>query len=428
MGILRNYHIENRCGRGFTQIDNQPLDGIDELSFIACCIWIKLLRNKNGWELKWENFEKKHGISNDARIKGLKELTEKGYYLEDKYRDGRIWKYNYFVFEYPLTLEEQNIFKEKIFPILRNVNSEFQIRLSDFGFPKCTQYYNNTNINNTNLNNIEDNKAEINFRSLDSSENFNNENITCNHDSETNLTFSKKHDLQNNMENSGGDTNLNKTIQPVTIPKKSKSTKTHKGIVDGKVSRNAMEVAMAQPKQSVNVVLNGTGAYAMGGMTEETKLKHQEKDTLMEIQDKLYDLNAKNAIRKNTQNSRKEKIFGLIKKEFTGDLQKVLLNYMEFYIESGKKMIEVNYRAFLEKLNKLSNGDEQKKIEIVKTSLSNCWLEIFPLNEKNNNKTNYKSNATPQFIFEQEDKQKEEYEESDYYTAATDENGNLLMF
>lgn len=438
-------NVEIVLEKDFTQTPNKPLSGKEELSWDACTLLTKCAKNKSGWIIDWGLFEEIHGISKQRRITALKELKDKKYCVEKTYMEGKVHCYVYYFSKLPM---QEELFEylletpyEQIPKILDTITIEkiLKIRISQSSKRDCVNeiaknapYSNNIISNNINLNNTNKKQAEIYFRSgdqEDSLNNINHEHETCSHDSTDNDTFSEKLDkTQNNMENFGGDTNLNKSLQSVTTPKSpkiTKSTRCVKGVdANGNTTRNKMEVEKAKGEVPVNDILNEVGGKALGQQTEIEQQINRSQKVANETKQALTDLkaeNAKAAIRKNTKSKRKDKISKLVKEDFQGDLQNAMLNYIDFFIESGKKMLEGNYRALVQKLDDLSKGDEQKKLEIINNSLRNCWLDLYDIKQDNKTKYDKSKTETPQFLFEDDSNKV-------LGKAVRDEFGNVITF
>ena len=58
---------------------------------------------------------------------------------------------------------------------------------------------------------------------------------------------------------------------------------------------------------------------------------------------------------------------------------------------------EFAVKQLLKRLDKLSNGDEEKKIEILSQSIVNSYRGIFPLKEENNNYQRQSNNSFNNF-------------------------------
>lgn len=97
----------------------------------------------------------------------------------------------------------------------------------------------------------------------------------------------------------------------------------------------------------------------------------------------------------------KEKVMVEVKEKVmvTGTLlEKKLDQFYKFRKELKKPVLESSKPELLEKLNKLSSGDESRAIEILSQSISNGWQGIFALNS-NDSKTDKKPeiNATIEY-------------------------------
>lgn len=436
-------NVEIILEKDFTQTPNKPLSGIQELSWDASGVWSKCIKNKSGWSINWDLFEKTHGISKQRRINALKELKDKRYCVEKTYMDGKTHCYVYYFSKLPMSEELVEYLLETPYEQIPNdldvqtIQKILKVWISQSSkrdlvneIAKSTPYINNIITNNTNLKILNEKQAEINFRSVEQENSFNlynhDSHDTCEHDSNNTLTISEKINKHDNMENFGGDTKLHKTSNCVTIPKRAKSTKCNKGLdADGNVTKNKMEVHKAQGEVPLSNILESTSGKKLSNQTVTEQEINRAQKVANETKQLVTDLkfeNAKAAIRKNTKTKRKDKISTLVKKDFSGDLQNAMLNYVDFFIESGKKMLEGNYRALVQKLNELSKGDEKKKLEIVNNSLRNCWLDFYDI--KPQVKQNKKSSNTPQFQFEETNA----VEDDDSCEAATDEFGNVLLF
>ena len=416
--------IDDRTN-GFLQMDNRVVeDNYTDLSVEAYMVLTRCLANISGWQINWKHFQKKYNITNNKRLSALKELISKGHCVMDSWKNGKAWEYNYVFFEIALSEEELEEFTQKILPELRNRNLEFKNKDSKIRILKSAQYIIYNNINKTNLKN---NNSTKNTYVCVSEENFkNNINIndssceTCDMDSPNEMTFSEKHDSNDELGNFGGVTNLNNSQQSVTNPPKVKNGKQFKvKKADGTVSKNKMEYQMSQESKSLSEI-NGNAKGALGKQTDEESALAQSKRLNNQVQETLKEINAKKNVSKKAKQKRENEIFTLIEQDFKDDMKVIVHDYFDFLIQDGRQVYAANYRSMIRILEDLSEGDEKKKRSIVEQSLSRGWQGFYPLLEMKNNTKNNSKTVQPILIPADE----EEPEEIEY----RDENGNLITF
>lgn len=68
-------------------------------------------------------------------------------------------------------------------------------------------------------------------------------------------------------------------------------------------------------------------------------------------------------------------------------IENKIIDFLKFRKELKKPMLEASKAAFLKKLEKLSNGNEEIAIEILEQSMANGWQGIFELKTKKNERT-----------------------------------------
>lgn len=77
-------------------------------------------------------------------------------------------------------------------------------------------------------------------------------------------------------------------------------------------------------------------------------------------------------------------------KHFSDDIEvnKAIKDFIEMRKANKKQMTDRAIELMLEKLEKLSDGDDSLKVKILEQSIANCWQGIFPLNRQtfNNSK------------------------------------------
>ena len=116
--------------------------------------------------------------------------------------------------------------------------------------------------------------------------------------------------------------------------------------------------------------------------------------------------------RKSKADILKEKVMDIVNEESNEELRTVLTDYVDVIFDSGKILVPKQFITLLGTLEEYSDGSDFRKIKIVKNAIQGAYTRFIPLNNKELSKI-----------------KEEEYEDDpDYYTPATDENGNLLMF
>jgi len=413
-------NIEVIIENDYNIVPNKPLSGKHELSWDASGVWVRCIKNVSGWHLNWDTFEKLHGISKQRRIIALKELKKKKYCVEKSFMQGKVPCYVYYFSKLPMVDELVDYLEKTPYELIpkildkETVQKILQILKSKSAYADLhkqiciSTYYNNTNINKTNLNNTNfNNKSQASLGDgVNSSFSFNSNKhdihdtcIQVLHDSAEGSTFSNEID-KTELNSSGASlTKLHNSSQTVTNPVspsiKKKSSKTYKGTnAEGKLTKNKAEVLAAQPKQSLNDVMVEQMGIVAGNQTEDEKaVARQNTETKKQkaASDEIKMEFVKEGIRTKRKTKREGLIFRYIDADFQGELNKVLKDYFTFYISSGKPIQEVNYRYMIQDLEKFSGGDENKKLEIVKRSLTNCWMNFYALKENDKSSSSVKS-------------------------------------
>lgn len=433
MGLLFRDRLEDRTGYGYTTIDNRILsDNYTDLSVDAYMILTRCLSHSSGWQLNWTQFEKKYKITIKRRIRAINELTEKGHFIEDKWRVGRSWYYNYIFFEIAQTKDEIKYFKENFLPKLRMYDCTSTIMDVKFNMHTCT-CTNHTDNNNKEYNNKDNNKKEINNND-DNNENqksrvnnfsLNNSNIhdTCLHVSNTTNIFSEN--KINNEKNIEGDlTNLNNS--PKIAHKQFKGKK-----ADGTTTKNKAEYLAEQGEQPVQDVLANTNAKPLSEQTAEEKaennIRKMTNDTLAKIKEADQRLAYKQQQIKNRENLRIQ-ISKCIDEEYQNEEIALLFKeYISCLTDKGITVTPAQYRLLKRDLENFSLTDEGKKaiLEIaisygvpkLKKTFNSVDFEENRLNPNKGKVTNPIPKPAPQKTLP-----------SKAYELARDEHGNLITF
>lgn len=390
MGKIIKHPIKNRDGRGFLQIDNaliwneiEPRLSLDEYSVLTKCF-----SYSEEWELNWFEFQKRHGISKRRRTRALEGLKKKGYCIEEVHRIGRKWFHVYHFFEKALSEKEQEDFILSVNKKSNSQNKISELRPPNRDFSNTlginNNIFNNNLKNNNKNNNLNNKKENISFSS---EENLYTKDNTCNHDtclhdSLNELTFSDENNNHDNMaENSGSFTNLNNPQQAVSTSVVRKSTRTHKGTLDGEPCKNAVQIRDNQPKVSVREVLEGTDAIQMGEQTEEDKKQAHLQTENNHLKGQLRDIKEKEGKKSGIQ-KRKDKIIELIKKDFPNvEVAKMFEAYIEDRFENNKPVSKGAYELLKDDLLNHSNGDVEKQKKIIRKSTIRGYMEFYALDE-----------------------------------------------
>lgn len=115
MGYVHNSRLREYEEENYTQIYNALINGkVSGLSIDARMVLIICLSFIDGWEIHWDFFEREQNISKKRRLKALRELADKGYYIEHKYKPSSQWIHEHYFFGYPLSEEEQQQWSDRI--------------------------------------------------------------------------------------------------------------------------------------------------------------------------------------------------------------------------------------------------------------------------------------------------------------------------